>query len=208
MKSLFVLLLSGSALVVGCAGSSPLAPDVTSASSPRSMAASSAGSSGPRTFLPPINPANISCPSDAPQILVTSLNLRMDIEFSEVTGANAYEIEIVNYYGEVTLLVIPAPAHRAEWHGTPNFYSVRVRTQNCGGTGKWSAYAYKSLPDGGIVPPSEPPSGPPPSNPECTTSCEPPSLPPTQPIPPVPPVPQCGYECVPPPPPQCMNGCF
>jgi hypothetical protein len=186
MKSLFVLLVSASALVVGCAGSSPLAPDVTSASSARSIAASSAGSNGPRTFLPPINPANISCPSDAPQIVVTSLNLRMDIEFSEVTGANAYEIEIVNYYGEVTLLVIPAPAHRAEWHGTPNFYSVRVRTQNCGGTGKWSAYAYKSLPDGGVLPAPELPIVPPPSEePECEEGCEPP-----------------------PPPVHCMMGCF
>jgi len=210
MKSSLVLLLSASALVVGCAGSSPLAPDAASVSSPRSIAASSAGSGAPRTFLPPINPTGISCPSDAPQILVSSLNLRMDIEFSEVAGAYAYEIEITNYYGEQTRLEIPAPANRAEWHGPRGFYSVRVRTLNCGGTGNWSAYAYKSLPDG-AVPPSDTPAGPPPSDPECGTSCEPPSLPPPPPpVPPVPPVPvpQCGNECPPPPPPQCMHGCF
>jgi hypothetical protein len=187
MKSSFVLLLSASTLVVGCAGTSPLAPDAALASSPRPIAATSAGSGAPRSFLPPINPAGISCPSDAPQIAVSSLGLRMDIEFSEVAGANTYEIEIFNYYGEVTRLVVPAPAHRVEWYGTVNFYSVRVRTQNCGGTGNWSAYAYQALLDG-TVPPAEPPIFPLPSEPEleCVSSCEPP----------------------PPPPVLCMTGCF
>ena len=41
----------------------------------------------------------------------------MDIEFAEVAGASAYEIEIVSYSGVKHRLLVDAPAYRAEWQG-------------------------------------------------------------------------------------------
>ena len=177
MKSPLVLLIFASVLVVGCAGSSPLAPDTASVPGVKTNAT---GSSAPRPFLPPINPAGISCPSDAPQVVLGSLATRLDIDFSEVAGAYAYEIEIMNYFGAITRLEITAPAHRADWYGVPGMYRVRVRTINCGGLGNWSAEMYQTL-DDGTKPPSPPPVEPPPVVP-------PPPPPPTE--------------------PQCMVGCF
>jgi len=181
MKSSLVLLVFASVLVVGCAGSSPLAPTAASLSSSSSVSASSDGS---RTFFPPINPAGISCPSDAPQVLTGSLATRLDIEFSEVTGAYSYEIEIMNYFGAITRFEIGAPAHHAEWYGVPGMYRVRVRTINCGGFGNWSSDVYQTLDDGTIPPPPPPVEVPPPP-------------PPTVPTPPSDP-----EE------PKCMIGCF
>lgn len=185
MKSPLVLLIFASVLVVGCAGSSPLAPTAASLSRGNSVSANAPSSDGPRAFFPPINPAGISCPSDAPQVLTGSLATRLDIEFSEVTGAHAYEIEIMNYFGAITRLEIAAPAHRAEWYGVPGLYRVRVRTINCGGVGNWSAELYQTL-DDGIPPPPRPPVEVPP------------------PPPPTPPTPPSDD----PEEPKCMIGCF
>jgi hypothetical protein len=41
-----------------------------------------------------VNTAGVSCPSDARQVRVGSLGLRLDSEFTQLTGANAYEIQI------------------------------------------------------------------------------------------------------------------
>ncbi len=194
MKSPLVLLIFASVLVVGCSGSSPLAPSAALASG-SSVSAIAPNSNSPHALFPPINPAGISCPSDAPHVLTDSLATRLDIEFSEVTGARAYEIEIMNYFGAIKRLEIPAPAHRAEWYGAPGMYRVRVRTLNCGGTGNWSAELYQTLEDGTVAPPQPPVEVPPPP-------------PPTTPVPPTPPT-----DPVPPPPsdpeePKCMMGCF
>jgi hypothetical protein len=182
MKFPLVLLIFASVLVVGCAGSSPLAPTSASLSRNSSASSSAASSDGSRAFFPPINPAGISCPSDAPQVLTGSLATRLDVEFSEVAGARAYEIEIMNYFGAITRLEIGAPAHHAEWYGVPGMYRVRVRTINCGGFGNWSSEVYQTLDDGTIpspppveVPPPPPPTVPtPPSDPEepkCMVGC-------------------------------------
>jgi hypothetical protein len=131
----------------------------------------------------------------------------MDIDFSEVTGANAYEIQILDYFGKITRLVIDAPAHHAEWYGgtLDNAYRVKLRTINCGGVGNWSESVYHALQDDRPQPP--PPPAPPttPSEPQCMVEgCPPP--PPTE--------PQCMVEgCPPPPPPppsepECIQGCF
>jgi len=190
MKSLLVMHIFVSVLVVGCAGSSPLAPTDASLSQASSVSANAPSANGPRALFPPINPAGISCPSDAPQVLTGSLATRLDIEFSEVTGAYAYEIEIMNYFGAITRLEIAAPAHRAEWYGVPGMYRVRVRTLNCGGVGNWSAELYQTL-DDGTLPPSPPPVD------------VPPPPPPTEPMPPAPPSdPEDPDE------PKCMIGCF
>lgn len=181
MKSPLVLLIFASVFVVGCAGSSPLAPTAASLSSGSSVSANAPSSNGPRAFLPPINPAGISCPSDAPQVMTGSLATRLDIEFSEVAGSYSYEIEIMNYFGAITRLEIAAPAHRAEWYGVPGMYRVRVRTKNCGGVGNWSGELYQTL-DDGIPPPPPPVEVPPP--------------------PPPPPPPSDPEE------PKCMFGCF
>jgi hypothetical protein len=194
MKSSLMLLLFASAFITGCAGSSPLAPDTASVPSAKTNAT---GSSAPRTFLPPINPAGISCPSDAPQVVVGSLATRLDIEFSEVAGAYAYEIEIMNYFGAITRLEITAPAHRADWYGVPGMYRVRVRTINCGGVGNWSAELYQTL-DDGTLPPPKPPVEVPPPPPPTTPPAEPPTTPPTPTEPPA----------DPPTEPKCMVGCF
>ena len=195
MKSPLALLIFASVLVVGCSGSSPLAPSAT-LSSGSSISAIAPDSNGPRALFPPINPAGISCPSDAPHVLTDSLATRLDIEFSEVTGARAYEIEIMNYFGVITRLEIPAPAHRAEWYGKPGMYRVRVRTLNCGGMGNWSAELYQTLDDGTVPPPQPPVEVPPPPPPTTPTT-------PTTPTPPTPPSdPENPEE------PKCMIGCF
>jgi hypothetical protein len=123
-------------------------------------------SSTTQPFFPPINPTGISCPSDAPQIRVSSIGARMDIEFAEVTGAYAYEIEIVNRRGDRVRLEVPAPAFRAEWYGVPGRYVIRVRTINCGGLGNWSAEFSHALDD--HTPPEMPPQQP--QGPQCVTS--------------------------------------
>jgi hypothetical protein len=145
MKYAYALLLSASFLTVGCGSNSPLSPDAVSGLSP-SLAASTKPASGvtSQAYFPPINPPGISCPSDAPQIRVGSLGRRMDIEFSEITGAYTYEIAIYFYKGNGSELIerleVSAPAHRAEWYGRwAGMYQVKVRTKNCGGFGQWSA---------------------------------------------------------------------
>jgi hypothetical protein len=173
MKSSFPLLILASVLMVGCAGSSPLAP--TAASPTRATSSSvPSGSAEVRSLLPPINPTGISCPSDAPQVMLGSLGTRLDIEFSEIIGASSYEIEIVNVAGETIRVEVGAPAHRAEWYGSPGMYRVRVRTVNCGGFGNWSDEVIHSLQEGPALPaPSSPtpptPPGSGPTDPELTS---------------------------------------
>lgn len=175
MKSSLVLLLLASALVVGCAGSNPIAPDPASVSSVKDSATGVVGSGAPRTAFPPIGPEGISCPSDAPEIAVGSLGLRLDVDYSPVAGAYAYEIEILDRRGETTRLEVPAPSTRAEWYGVPGTYRVRVRTINCGGLGKWSVEAFTSLDEGRVpetTPPVPPPTlPPPPVEPQCMVGC-------------------------------------
>ena len=180
MKSSLALLVLGSVLAVGCGGGSPIAPDAASTASLKPTVAA-ASASGSRPFFPPINPAGISCPSDAPQVAVTSIGMRMDIDFSEVAGAYAYEIVILDYFGATTRLVVDAPAHHGEWYGgtLDNAYRVKVRTMNCGGVGNWSESVYHALQDDRPTPP-------------------PPAPPPPPPTPPTPEEPE----------PQCMIGCF
>ena len=199
MKSSCVLLVLASVLVVGCAGSSPLAPDSVSGSNARSSASATRGS-GSQSFFPPIDPVGISCPTDAPGLRASSIGRRMDIEFAEVAGATAYEIEIVSYTRVKHRLEVPAPAYRAEWYGTPGLYQIRVRTINCGGLGNWSADVFHAL-DDNTLPPVKPPQ-PPTQEPQCDVesvveSCDPPT-----------PGPQCMVGgCQPPPPPQCGVEC-
>ena len=104
----------------------------------------------------------------------------MDIEFSEVVGADKYEIEIVDYYGVMVRLEVPAPANRAEWYGPVNLYRVRVRTINCGGFGNWSEDVIHALNAATEPRQEEPPVEPPPIEP-----------PPIEP----PPGPQCMIFC-------------
>jgi hypothetical protein len=174
MKFSSALLIFASVFLVGCAGSSPLSPDATA----RSLAATPA--SAAESFFPPIGPAGISCPSDAPQLRVSSIGSRMDIEFSEVKGALEYEIEIVDNFGVKVVMKVAAPTSRAEWYGAIGLYRVRVRTINCGGLGNWSAEVIHALDDDRPAPPPpvvpppppvEPPVEPPPPGPQCMVGC-------------------------------------
>jgi hypothetical protein len=144
-------------LVVGCGAGSPTAPEPVSGSIAPLAATQTATSGAPvvarPAFFPPIEPPGISCPSDAPQIRVGSLGSRLDIEFSEIKGTIAYEIEIRDSAGQIARqLEIAAPAHHAEWNGPNGAYLVRVRSRNCGGFGNWSESAYQHIHDG--VPPA------------------------------------------------------
>jgi hypothetical protein len=193
MKSSCVLLVLASVLVVGCAGSSPLAPDSVSGSNARSSASTS------QSFFPPIDPVGISCPTDAPGLRASSIGARMDIEFAEVAGATAYEIEIMSYTGVKHRLEVPAPAYRAEWYGIPGLYRIKIRTINCGGVGNWSADVFHTLDDNTPPPvkPPQPPVPPPTPGPQCMDEgCAPPT-----------PGPQCMDEGCQPPPPPCMDEC-
>lgn len=208
MKSSCVLLIFASVLIVGCAGSSPLAPDSVSGSSARSAASATRGS-GSQSFFPPIDPVGISCPSDAPGLRASSIGARMDIEFAEVAGASAYEIEIVSYTGVKHRLLIDAPAYRAEWYGKPGLYRIRIRTVNCGGFGNWSPDVFHTLDDN--TPPEVKPPQPPVPGPQCVDGGCPPPVPGPQCMvggcePPAP-GPQCMVEGCEPPPPPCMVEC-
>jgi hypothetical protein len=109
----------------------------------------------------------------------------MDIEFNEIKGAYAYEIQIDwnngrTGYEPFAHLEVPAPAKRAEWYGKAGWYQVRVRTMNCGGYGKWSEAIVHAL-DDSVAPPTPPstpapqpppPPPPPPKRPKCTGKCK------------------------------------
>ncbi|HLG54849.1 MAG TPA: hypothetical protein VI485_05935 [Vicinamibacterales bacterium] len=182
MKYAYALLVSASFLLVGCGSHSPLSPDAVSGLSP-GLAASTRPAPGvtAQAYFPPINPPGISCPSDAPQIRVSSLGRRMDIEFSEITGAYTYEIAIDFYKGNVSELIehleVPAPAHRTEWYGPwGGRYQVKVRTMNCGGFGQWSDVYSLHLDDEITTPAPTPtpipePEPEPEPEPQCMVAC-------------------------------------
>jgi hypothetical protein len=177
MKFAYALVLSTSVVLVGCGSGSPLSPDTVSGVNRPLSSATTGSVLQSQSFFPPINPIGISCPSDAPQLRVGSNGGRMDIEFSEVTGAYAYEIQMLvygssNLYESIARLEVPAPAYRAEWYGKTGRYQVRIRTINCGGLGKWSGGYDHSLLEDGVPPPVvEPQPEPDPEEPHCMVGC-------------------------------------
>jgi hypothetical protein len=155
MRYVFVLLASA-CCVAGCDG----------VISPDAIAETSTNVSSGASAAPPVNTAGVSCPSDAPQVRVGSLGLRLDIDFTELTGAISYEIQIdrfsvLNVYERFASLDVPAPAKYAEWYGKPGRYLVKVRTRNCGGYGNWSEAISHAL-DDSVAPPTSPAPQPPP----------------------------------------------
>jgi hypothetical protein len=159
VQNSLIVAFAVSVLTVGCGSSNPIAPNSVGGSSSSLATAAPAtpasGPSAPQALFPPIEPAGISCPSDAPQIRVGSLGSRMDIDFSDVKGASQYEIQITNNAGAlVGHLMVPAPANHAQWYGLAAPYLVRVRTHNCGGMGNWSESIYHHL-SSDVPPPSE-----------------------------------------------------
>jgi hypothetical protein len=180
MRFAYALVLSTSVVLVGCGSGSPLSPDTVSASSRQLSSVTTGSVLRSQSFFPPINPLGISCPSDAPQLRVGSTGGRMDIEFSEVSGAHAYEIQVLifgssNVYESIARLEVPAPAYRAEWYGKSGRYQVRIRTINCGGFGNWSNGYDHSLNEDGEAPPTppviEPETEPDPEEPHCMVGC-------------------------------------
>jgi hypothetical protein len=168
MKLFTALIIAASIAAVGCGSNSPTSPDSARLTS-SAIASTATPVSTEAAYFPPISPPGISCPSDAPQIRVSSLGYRMDVEFSEVAGASKYQIEIEKYNttdAETYHMEVPAPAHRYEWYGEIGMYEVKVRTVNCGGFGNWSQAVYVSL-DGGVVPAPAPTPTPEPE-PTCT----------------------------------------
>ena len=192
MKSSCVLLIFASVLVVGCAGSSPLAPDSVSGSSARSSASARLPLS--RSFRRSTRWGSRARPMHRGSAPVR-LGARMDIEFAEVAGATAYEIEIVGYTGVKSSSGSSGArvSSRVVWD--PGLYRIRVRTINCGGVGNWSADFFHSLDDNTPTAAVKPPQ-PPTPGPQCMDEgCAPPT-----------PGPQCMVEgCEPPPP--CMDEC-
>jgi hypothetical protein len=156
-QSSLALVAAVALMTVACGANSPLAPGAVSRSS--ASLADAASTAGPsetvairQALFPPIDPPNISCPSDAPQIRVGSFGSRLDIDFSAIKGTIAYEIEIRNSAGDVAaLLNVDAPANHAEWSGPNGAYLVRVRSRNCGGYGKWSESAFHQIHGGAVI---------------------------------------------------------
>jgi hypothetical protein len=221
MKSLLVLLIFASVLVVGCAGSSPLAPTAASPSS--AISPSSVGGNGATKLsageaLPPPAPEvdGISCPSDAPAFKAESTPGRViKLEWQKMPKADYIRIYVwVERFGhwEIVEGSPKVVGEHGQWYDSfkvpyDGIYLVKLATVTCG--------EQRNLSDGIVVTfgeyvplptpipdPPTPPSddsndsdNPPP--PPCVTNCVPP-----------PPPPACVTNCVPPPPPPaCMTNC-
>src|SRR6185503_6254838 len=108
MKSLLLLLIFASVLVVGCAGSSPLGPTAASPSSANSASSVGAGN-GPTGLrageaLPPAAPEvdGISCPSDAPAFKAESTPGHVvKLEWQKMPKADYIRIYVwVEHFGQ------------------------------------------------------------------------------------------------------------
>ncbi len=150
--TLAVLALMSTALVAcsdgTLAGGMPVGPTSLGAAS-----TASTGFSGlEESRLPAIVVRDgISCPSDAPQVLVGSKDTRLDIEWSPIPRVEGYQVS-VEVFGVTNdwhvVRTIETTRVRAEWSGMEGgIYRVRVRSRVCGGFGLWSAYATQGLTD-------------------------------------------------------------
>lgn len=133
-----------------------------------SSAASSAFSGLGETRLPAIVVNDgISCPSDAPLILIGSKDARIDIEWSPIPKVDGYQVSIEAFTVANDWQVVQTletTRMRAEWSGKEGgIYRVRVRSRVCGGFGGWSAYATQGLTDPQRSAPGKP------VEPECPT---------------------------------------
>lgn len=150
--TLAVLALMSTALVAcsdgTLAGGMPVGPTSLGTAS----TASTAFSGLDESHLPAIVVHDgISCPSDAPLVMVGSKDTRLDIEWSPIPRVEGYQVSI-EAFGVTNdwqvVRTIETTRVRAEWSGMEGgIYRVRVRSRVCGGFGLWSAYATQGLTD-------------------------------------------------------------
>jgi hypothetical protein len=155
MKRIALALLAlMSTTLVACSGGQQSGSSLVG---PSGLSASSAANSGSLSGLGDsrlpaivVNDA-ISCPSDAPLVLLGSKDTRLDIEWSPIPRVQGYQVSIeeFNVSNEWTMVqLIETSAVRAEWNGKPGaIYRVRVRSRVCGAFGLWSQYDTKGLTD-------------------------------------------------------------
>jgi len=158
-------------LAIGCAAcdgsNSVLAPTgpspTTAAAALADTPVTPAPPSLPVSRVPPISvPDGVSCPSDAPVVLVTSTGTRLEIDWSPIPRITGSHVAIEKFDGKVwaqTDTVYVAVAN-VEWYGTMGTrYRVRVRSARCGDVGVWSPYFEHTL-DSSSSPQPPPPTGP------------------------------------------------
>ena len=220
MKSPLLLLIFASVLVVGCGGSSPLAPTAASSSSPISTS-SVGGGNGPTRLnagdaLPPAAPEvdGISCPSDAPAFKAEATPGHViKLEWQRMPKADYIRIYVwIEHFGQWEI-VEGSPkvvGEHGQWYDNfkvadDGIYLVKLATVTCG--------EQRNLSDGIVVtfgeyvplprPIPDPPTPPTPPSDDDNHSDDNDNPPPppcgTNCFPPPPP-PVCGANCVPPPP--------
>jgi len=208
MKSSLLLLLSASALVVGCAGSSPLAPTAASPSSPISRSSVGDGNGSTRLTagdaLPPPAPEvdGISCPSDAPAFKAESTPGHViKLEWQKMPKVDYIRIYVwVEHFGQWEI-VEGSPkvvGEHGQWYDSfrvsdDGIYLIKLATVTCG--------EQRNLSDGIVVTFGEyvPPPRPIPAPPTPPTPPSDDSDDSDNPLPPLPEA--CVTNCVPPPPP-------
>ena len=125
---LFVIIVGSVACGEGGGALSPTSPSALSGAS-----GSSLQGFAPRdeTRIPPIKVADgISCPSDAPIVMVGAFGTRVDIEWSPIPSVSGYEVVIERYLSDIWSQVGAAKVTgpRLEWYGQlGSRYGVRVR---------------------------------------------------------------------------------
>jgi hypothetical protein len=206
MKSPLLLLIVASVLVVGCAGSSPLAPTAASSSSPIASSSLRSGN-GPTGLnagdaLPPPAPEvdGIACPSDAPAFKAESTPGHViKLEWQRMPKADYIRIYVwIEHFGQWEMIEgsPKVVGEHGQWYDSfrvpsDGVYLVKLATVTCG--------EQRNLSDGIGVTFGEyvplPTPIPDPPTPSSDDSDDPPP-------------PPCTIDCdVPPPPPACMTNC-
>ncbi len=144
------------ALVLGCVACgengrslSPTGPSALPGSS-LPQASASGFSARDESRLPAIVVADgISCPSDAPNVLVGGNRNRIDIEWSPIPSVSGYQI-VVERLGVTNdwtpVQTFQTTAVRQEWYAPfDSKYRVHVRSQRCGDFGVWSSWQFYTV---------------------------------------------------------------
>ncbi len=164
------LLALMSTTLIACSGGQQSGSSLTGPSGLGSSSTDSSAFSGLGDSRLPAIVVNdgISCPSDAPLVLIGSKDARLDIEWSPIPRVQGYQVSIEEF--GVTndwqvVQTLETGAVRAEWTGRQGaIYRARVRSRVCGAFGLWSSYATKGLTE---APRASAPTKP--AEPECPT---------------------------------------
>ncbi len=108
-------------------------------------------------------PDGISCPTDAPIVVVGDTERRIDVDWSPIPRVQGYQVSIeASRMGGnwQVMTTIETAGVRAEWIGSEStLYRIRVRSRVCNSFGAWSDYVMK-----GLNSPPPPPAAPTPQS--------------------------------------------